>query len=73
LQTELRIQTIHRALGKGWAYLGVYRPRPGRKGEPMDVVRTPAGFLYGRPLASSDDRWAYLSEAEWGNGLVKDE
>ncbi|GEM_PF-6209785 len=69
----MRIQAVHRAVGRGWAYLGVYRPRAGRKGEPMDVVRTPAGFLYGRPVTAADDRWTYLSEAEWGNGWVKEQ
>ena len=72
MQNELRIQAVHRALGRGWTYLGIYRPGPGRAGGPMDVVRTPTGFLYGRPLASSDERWIYLSEAEWVNGLEKD-
>lgn len=68
----MRIQAVHRAVGRGWTYLGVYRPKAGRKGETMDVVRTPTGFLYGRPVVSPDDRWTYLSEAEWGNGFVKE-
>ena len=68
---ELRIQVVHRALGKGWDYLGVYRPKPGRKGVEMDVVRNPAGFIFGRSLVSRDHKWTYLSQAEWGNGYLK--